>query len=140
LAAVTGQIYVVERGRGAWVLNNSTCLVPLSVDQRFGIVSIGPNYRRSTGLERFPSDFANRAIELLCWDVRVPSSTIALPYVAGATGRVAGAVRFLCATSDATAEHGSHGSLDAEHHKVTNVLSGKFGHTVQMRSSDAVLP
>ena len=65
-------------------------LVPLKAVRGFGIISIDPDHRGSSGLARFPSDFAIKAIELQHWDVRVVSSTIALTYVA--TGRLAGAV------------------------------------------------
>ena len=85
----TGQIYIAERDRGAWAVDSST-LVPLKAVRGFGIISIDPDHRGSSGLARFPSDFANKAIELQHWDVRVVSSTIALTYVA--TGRLAGAV------------------------------------------------
>jgi myo-inositol-1(or 4)-monophosphatase len=85
----TGRIYAAERDRGAWFVD-STKLVPLTAARGFGIVSIDPDHRGSSGLQRFPSDFALRAIERQSWDIRALSSTIALIYVA--TGRLAGAV------------------------------------------------
>jgi myo-inositol-1(or 4)-monophosphatase len=85
----TGELYVAERSRGAWLVE-STGLRSLHVDEGFGLVSVDPDNRGGQGLEDFPTAFAIEVQTRRRWDVRALSSTIALVYVA--SGRLAGAV------------------------------------------------
>ena len=85
----TGELYVAERGRGAWQIE-STGLRGLHVAEGYGLVSVDPDNRAGQGIEDFPTAFAIEALQRRRWDVRALSSTIALVYLA--SGRLAGAV------------------------------------------------
>jgi myo-inositol-1(or 4)-monophosphatase len=85
----TGELYVAEHGRGAWLVDDGV-LRRLQVSANFGMVSVDPDNRGGQGLADFATAFAIDALVRRRWDVRALSSTIALVYVA--SGRVAGAV------------------------------------------------
>jgi len=85
----TGELYVAERGRGAWLVGASG-LRRLEVSGTNPLVSVDPDVRGGQGLQDFPTAFAVEAIVGHRWDVRALSSTIALVYLAG--GRLGGAV------------------------------------------------
>ncbi len=85
----TGELYVAERGRGAWRVDSSQ-LARLQVNSTNRLVSVDPDNRGGQGLEDFPTAFAVEALAKRRWDARALSSTVALVYVA--RGRLGGAV------------------------------------------------
>jgi myo-inositol-1(or 4)-monophosphatase len=85
----TGELYVAEQGRGAW-LAEAGGLRPLEASASGRVVSVDPDNRGGQGLDDFATAFAIEALIKRRWDVRALSSTIALAYLA--RGRLAGAV------------------------------------------------
>jgi len=77
----TGELYVAERGRGAWRVDSSQ-LARFQVNSTNRLVSVDPDNRGGRGLEDFPTAFAVEALATRRWDVRAISSTVALVYVA----------------------------------------------------------
>jgi myo-inositol-1(or 4)-monophosphatase len=85
----TGQVYLAEHGRGAWLVESSG-LRRLQVSPTTRLVSLDPDFRRRKGLADFPTAFAIEVLAQRRWDVRAISSTLALVYLA--SGRLGGAV------------------------------------------------
>lgn len=85
----TGQIFVAERGRGAWRVDDAS-LTPLHVAADSRTLSVDPDLYGRAGIADFPTTFALRAIEARQWHIRVVGSTLALLHVA--TGSLAAAV------------------------------------------------
>lgn len=85
----TGEMYVAERGRGAWQVGSSG-LERLQVSPANQVVNLDPDFPGGDGVRSFPIAFAIEAMRQRRWEVRALSSTIALPYVA--SGRLGAAV------------------------------------------------
>jgi len=102
----TGDLYVAERGRGAWLLSaggpaeglpgrastrESTGRAErLAASGSTGLVSLDPNLAGPDELRPFGQAFALRVLAAARWDVRMLATTLALAYVA--SGRLAAAV------------------------------------------------
>jgi myo-inositol-1(or 4)-monophosphatase len=89
---VTGEVYVAERGSGAWRLDNASAQ-RLQVNRTARVVSIDDGLPGPGALHRFPAEFAIRVLAEQRWDVRMLASTLALAYLA--RGSLAGAV-YVC--------------------------------------------
>jgi myo-inositol-1(or 4)-monophosphatase len=85
----TGAIYVAERGQGAWSVS-ADALLPMRASPSTRLISVDPHGHGPGYLLDFGPVFAQHALVHPGWDVRVFSTTLALPYVA--SGRLAGAV------------------------------------------------
>jgi myo-inositol-1(or 4)-monophosphatase len=85
----TGDLYVAEKGRGAWRLGDDDDPRQLHVSPSSGMISLDP-HGRGDDLESFGREFAIRALRETNWDIRMLATTLALPYVAD--GRLAAAV------------------------------------------------
>jgi myo-inositol-1(or 4)-monophosphatase len=86
----SGDLFVAERGRGAWQIVGDGQAERLQVSIQSGLVSVDPHSRGTAALEGFGPAFADWAMRQAGWDVRIFSTTLALAYVA--TGRLAGSV------------------------------------------------
>jgi myo-inositol-1(or 4)-monophosphatase len=89
---VTGQMYVAERGHGAWLLNGADA-APLHVDRNAQVVSVDSNLPGPGRLARFGVEFAMRALAEQRLDVRMLATTLCFAYVA--RGSMGGAV-YVC--------------------------------------------
>jgi myo-inositol-1(or 4)-monophosphatase len=85
----TGEMYVAERGFGAWLIG-SDGQERLRASAFSGLVSLDPNLAGPDDLRAFGQAFAIRVLAAGRWDVRMFATTLALPYLA--SGRIAGAV------------------------------------------------
>jgi myo-inositol-1(or 4)-monophosphatase len=86
----SGDLFVAERGRGAWQIVGDGQVERLQVSIRSGLISIDPHSRGAGSLDGFGPAFAYWAMCQAGWDVRIFTTTLALAYLA--TGRLAGAV------------------------------------------------
>jgi myo-inositol-1(or 4)-monophosphatase len=86
---VTGDLYVAERGFGAWLLSNGSP-ERLRASGASGLVSLDPNLAGPEDLRAFGQAFAIRVVAAGRWDVRMLATTLVLPYLA--SGRLAAAV------------------------------------------------
>jgi myo-inositol-1(or 4)-monophosphatase len=92
---VTGEVYVAERGQGAWLLTDSGA-DRLRVDPKVEhVVSVDSNLPGPGPLARFGVEFALRVLAEQRLDVRMLASTLCFAYVA--RGSMGGAV-YVCAT------------------------------------------
>ncbi len=82
----TGEVYVAQRGAGAFVLRGGR-RVPLHVDPSSQLLSLDPSV---SPRPNFGVDLAIRALASGEWNVRMLSTSLALPYLAD--GRLAVAV------------------------------------------------
>jgi myo-inositol-1(or 4)-monophosphatase len=83
----TGDVYVAERGQGAWLNTSAEDWQRLAVSDASGLISLDTNFPEPSGFNRA---FALRVIAAGRWKVRVLATTLTLAYLAG--GRLAGAV------------------------------------------------
>jgi len=89
---VTGEVYVAERGQGAWLLTESGA-DRLRVDPHARIVSVDENLAGPGRLARFGVEFALRVLAEQRLQVRMLATTLCLAYVA--RGSMGGAV-YVC--------------------------------------------
>jgi myo-inositol-1(or 4)-monophosphatase len=82
----TGDLFVAERGRGAWLVGGGR----LRATSASRLLSVDPHARGPDPLARFSVAFAQAALVDSRWDARIFSTTLVLPYIA--TGRLAAAV------------------------------------------------
>jgi myo-inositol-1(or 4)-monophosphatase len=87
--AGAGDVYLAERGRGAWQVIGEQ-VERLHASTASGLISVDPHSRGARSLDGFGPAFAYWAMCHVGWDVRIFTTTLALAYVA--TGRLAGAV------------------------------------------------
>jgi len=85
----TGDVYVAERGFGAWRLS-ADGPERLRASGASGLVSLDPNLGGPDDLRPFGQAFAMRVLAAGQWDVRMFATTLTLAYLAG--GKVAAAV------------------------------------------------
>ena len=78
---VTGDVYVAERGGGAWRLTANSP-ERLSASGASGLVSLDPNLAGPGELRAFGQAFAIRVVAAGRWDVRMLATTLVLTYVA----------------------------------------------------------
>jgi myo-inositol-1(or 4)-monophosphatase len=86
----TGDVYVAERGGGAWLLGASSGPERLHASGTSGLVSLDPNLAGPDELRPFGQAFAIRVLAAGRWDVRMLASTLVMPYLA--SGKLAAAV------------------------------------------------
>ena len=92
---VTGEVYVAERGQGAWLLTESGA-DRLRVDPKVAhVVSVDSNLPGPGPLARFGTEFALRVLAEQRLDARMLATTLCFAYVA--RGSLGGAV-YQCAT------------------------------------------
>jgi myo-inositol-1(or 4)-monophosphatase len=89
---VTGEIYVAQRGQGAWLLTESSA-DRLQVDPKARVVSVDENLPGPGHLARFGVEFATRALTEQRLHVRMLATTLCFAYVA--RGSMGGAV-YIC--------------------------------------------
>jgi myo-inositol-1(or 4)-monophosphatase len=85
----TGDLYVAERGAGAWLLGAGSP-ERLRASGASGLVSLDPNLAGPDELRPFGQAFAVRVLAAGRWDVRMLATTLVLAYVA--SGKLAAAV------------------------------------------------
>jgi myo-inositol-1(or 4)-monophosphatase len=85
----TGDLYVAERGGGAWLVRSGN-REQLRASGVSGLVSLDPNLGGPNDLRTFGQAFAMRVLGSGGWDVRMFATTLVLAYVA--SGRLAAAV------------------------------------------------
>jgi fructose-1,6-bisphosphatase/inositol monophosphatase family enzyme len=82
----TGDVYVAQRGDGAWRLTPGDA-VRVHASGASGVVSVSPGKARASDRHHHGAEFLRGALVADRWDVRVIGSNIVFPYVA--TGRLA---------------------------------------------------